>query len=243
MGSSPVALVVGSSSGMGAAIARRLAADGMAVGVNSVRSVAAGEQLAAELPGAAYFRADATDPEQAPGLVRAVVEHFGRLDTLVYAAGRTQRIPHRELDLVTDEVWSALLTANLLGPWRMVKAAAPHLREAEDGNVVFIGSLAAAQAGGSSIPYAVSKAAVHHLCVMLAVALGPEIRVNTVAPGFIETPWTQGWNELRADMSGRAPLKRVGRPEEVAEIVSGLTRQTYVTGQIVYADGGFRLVP
>lgn len=243
MGPSRVALVVGSSSGIGAAVAKRLAAEGMLVALNSARSVEAGKSLSREITNAAYFQADAGQPGEAARLVGAVAEHFGRLDTVVYSAGRTYRIPHRRLDLVTDEVWEETLEVNLLGPWRTVQAAAPHLKESGEGNVVFIGSLAAAQAGGSSIPYAVSKAALHHLCVMLAAALGPEIRVNAVAPGFIQTPWTQGWTELAADMSSRAPLRRIGQPEEIAEIVWDLTRQTYVTGQVVFADGGFRLVP
>jgi ketoreductase RED2 len=81
------------------------------------------------------------------------------------------------------------------------------------------------------------------MCVLLAASLGPEIRVNVVAPGFIRTPWTEGWDALAAEMSARAPLGRIGEPEEIAEIVVGLLRSTYVTGQAIIADGGFRLVP
>jgi ketoreductase RED2 len=172
-----------------------------------------------------------------------VLDHHGRLDTVVYSAGRTKWIPHADLDAVTEEVWREILDVNLLGAWWLVRAATPALQQSGAGNVVLVGSLAATQAGGSSIPYAVSKAALHHLATMLAVALAPEVRVNVVAPGFIDTPWTAGADGLRSAMSAKAPLGRPGRPEEVAEVVLGLLRSTYVTGQVVVADGGFRLVP
>src|SRR3954454_3924054 len=100
-----VALVTGSSSGIGAAVARRLAADGLAVVVNSARSVEAGEAVAADLPGAVYLQADIGDLEQAQRLVAGTVDHFGRLDVLVNNAGVTELIPHHDLDAATPEVW------------------------------------------------------------------------------------------------------------------------------------------
>jgi ketoreductase RED2 len=240
---SRVALVIGASSGMGAAIAARLASDGMRVAVSSARNGAAGEAVAAALPDAVYVQADAGSKADMDRAVDEVVDRYGRLDVLVYAAGRTQRVPHRDLDAVTEEMWREILDVNLLGAWWATRAATPHLRVHGSGNIVLLGSLGAVQAGGSSIPYSVSKAALHHLCVLLAASLGPEIRVNTVAPGFVRTPWTAGWDALAEEMSARAPLRRIGEPDEIAEVVSGLLRSTYVTGQIILADGGFHVVP
>ncbi|SFF54648.1 short chain dehydrogenase [Blastococcus tunisiensis] len=142
-------------------------------------------------------------------------------------------------------MWQKILALNLLGPWRFVQAAEPLLRQSKNGNVIFIGALAGADVGGSSIPYAVSKAALHHMCKLLGGALGPEIRINTIAPGFIETRWTSGedWGGLRGLVEQKAPLHRTGNPDEIAEMVRGLLRSTYVTGQTIVADGGLSLLP
>jgi ketoreductase RED2 len=142
-------------------------------------------------------------------------------------------------------VWQKILNLNLLAPWRFIQAAEPLLRESTNGNVILVGALAGADVGGSSIPYAVSKAALHHMGKLLGGALGPEIRVNTVAPGFIETRWTSGedWGGLRGLVEQKAPLHRTGNPDEIAEMALGLPRSTYVTGQTLVADGGLSLVP
>jgi ketoreductase RED2 len=95
---------------------------------------------------------------------------------------------------------------------------------------------------GSSIPYAASKAAFNHQTVLLAKALGPDIRVNAVAPGLVDTPWTEDWEDIRALVSAGAPLRRTATPGDVAEVVMGLVRSTYVTGQVVVVDGGLGLV-
>ena len=235
----PVVLVSGSSSGIGRAVAERFAADGARVVVNSARSIDEGEALAASLPAAVYVQGDVAVEADARRLVDAAVERFGRLDVLVNNAGTTRVIPHHDLDAVTDEVWSEILGTNLLGTWYLTRAAVPALRRAR-GCVVNVGSIAGVFAGGSSLPYAVSKAAVHHLTRLLAGALGPEIRVNAVAPGLIETPWVQTdeWEKVRGLVERRAPLGRTGTPADVADAVVGLARAAYVTGQVVVVDGG-----
>jgi ketoreductase RED2 len=182
-----VALVTGSSSGIGAAIARALAGSGATVVVNSASSVAAGERLAAELPGASYIQADIGDPDQVDRLVAGAVERHGRLDILVNNAGVTEVIAHDDLEAVTEEVWSRILRVNLVGTWNVTRAAVPHLRARGDGVVVNITSIAGVRPVGSSVPYAVSKAALNHLTLLLANTLGPEIRVNAVAPGGSST--------------------------------------------------------
>lgn len=236
-----VALVTGSASGIGAAVARALDGAGMRVVVNSRKSVDAGRAVADELTNGAYIQADVADPEQARELVAQAVDRWGRLDVLVNNAGTTAWIPHRDLDAVTDEVWHTILDTNVIGTWNVTRAAVPALRESPDGSVVIIGSLSGVRPGGSSIPYAVSKAAVHHMAKLLAAVLGPEVRVNAVAPGLIETPWTAHWEEARENVRANAPLRRSGDPAEIAESVLGLVRSTYVTGDVLVADGGLQL--
>jgi ketoreductase RED2 len=123
----------------------------------------------------------------------------------------------------------------------MIQAAAPHLRASDDGVILNITSLAGVRAVGSSVPYAVSKAALNHLTVLLANALGPEIRVYAVAPGLIDTPWTADWDALRETVRATAPLRRTGTPEDVADACIGLVGARYATGQVLVVDGGMAL--
>jgi ketoreductase RED2 len=237
-----VAIVTGSSSGIGAAVARKLAGAGVRVVVNSARSVDAGRRLAGSLPEATYVQADVADPEQARELVATAVDTYGRLDVLVNNAGRTRRIPHADLDAVTPEVWREILDLNVLGTWQMTTAAIPHLRKSGAGCVVNVSSIAATRPAGSSIPYAVSKAAVEHMTRLLANVTGPEVRVNAVAPGLIETPWTKDFVQIADKVRQETPLRRVGLPDDVADAVLGLTTSTYVTGQVLLVDGGAHLI-
>ena len=239
----PVAIVAGGSTGIGASIARRLNQEGYRVVVVSSKSVDEGKSVVAELDGSWFLQADLAEPGAAAEVVARVDAEHGRLDTVVYAAGKTARIAHPDIHAVTDYVWEGILKLNLLGPWHFVQAAEPLLRNSPNGNIVVVGALAGVDVGGSSIPYAVSKAALHHMCKLLGGALGPEIRVNAVAPGFIETRWTEDWAAFRSQISETAPLRRTGLPEEVAELVLGLIRSTYVTGQTVVIDGGLSLLP
>jgi len=236
-----VALVTGSSSGIGAQVARRLAADGCAVVVHSRSSVAAGQAVAAEI-GGAYLQADLGDEVAARGLVEGVLARYGRLDVLVNNAGTTQVIAHPDLAAATPEIWRQLYDLNVIAPFVLVTAAEQALREAQ-GCVVNISSLAGVRPTGSSIPYAASKAALNHTTRLLAKALGPAVRVNAVAPGLVDTPWTQDWDEVRSLVQSMAPLRRSATPDDVAEVVLGLIRSTYVTGEVVVVDGGLGLVP
>jgi len=236
-----VALVTGSSSGIGAATARSLAADGAAVVINSARSADAGKALAESLPRAVYVQADVADPDACTALAEAATAAFGRLDILVNNAGTTKLIPHADLDAATDEVWRTILDVNLMGTWHLTRACVPALRASGAGSVTNVTSVAGLRPTGSSIPYAVSKAAINHLTVLLANVLGPEIRVNAVAPGLVDTPWTAEWTAIRERVTAQAPLKRPATPEDVAETIMGLVRAGFVTGQVVAVDGGFSL--
>jgi len=236
-----VALVTGSSSGIGAATARRLASAGASVVVNSVHSVEAGRALADSLPGATYVQADVADEADARRLVDEVVAAHGRLDVLVNNAGTTQVISHADLEAASPDVWRRIFDVNVIGTWQVTVAAVPHLRAAGSGQVVNISSLAGERPTGSSIPYAASKAAVSHLTRLLANALAPDVRVNAVAPGLVDTPWTEDWGTVREFVRLQAPLQRSGSPDDVADVVLGLVHATYVTGEVILVDGGLNL--
>jgi len=236
-----VALVTGSSSGIGEAVARSLAAEGASVVVNSARSVEAGKRVAGELPDASYVQADVADEGSARELVDATVATYGRLDVLVNNAGTTVVIPHHDLEAVTPDVWRRILDVNVIGTWQVTVAALPHLRASGAGSIVNVTSLAGVRQTGSSIPYAASKAALNHLTRLLANVVGPDVRVNAVAPGLVDTPWTADWDTVREVVRSSAPLQRTGQPEDIAEVVLGLVRSAYTTGQVVVVDGGLGL--
>ena len=238
--STRVALVTGSSSGIGAEVARRLAAEGLHVVVNSRASVEQGRAVAEEI-GGSYLQADVGDPETARRLVEQVVDAHGRLDVLVNNAGTTRVIAHADLAGATPEVWRELYEVNCIAPFVLVTAAEQALRAAAPGCVVNVSSLAGVRPVGSSIPYAASKAALNHTTRLLAGVLGPDVRVNAVAPGLVDTPWTDDWDDVRAFVQKRAPLRRSATPGDVAEVVLGLVRADYVTGEVVVVDGGLGL--
>jgi ketoreductase RED2 len=234
-------LVTGSSSGIGAATARRFAALGASVVINSATSVEAGRAVAAELADASYVQADVTAEDQAQGLIDQVIERHGRLDVLVNNAGTTQVIPHVDLEAATPDVWRRIFDVNVIGTWQVTVAAVPHLRASGRGQIVNVSSLAGERPTGSSIPYACSKAALSHMTRLLANTLGPDVRVNAVAPGLVDTPWTADWDFVREFVTAQAPLQRTATPDDVAEMIIGLARSTYVTGEVVVIDGGLNL--
>ncbi len=236
-----VVLVTGSSSGIGEAAARRFAAAGAAVVLNSARSAERGRSIAAELPGATYHQADIADEAQVRGLLEHVVGTHGRLDVLVNNAGTTEVIPHADLDAATPAVWRRIFDVNVVGTWQVTVAAMDHLRTSGHGQVINVSSVAGTRPTGSSIPYACSKAAVSHLTRLLAATVGPSVRVNAVAPGLVDTPWTESWTTVREYITERTPLHRTATPDDVAELILGLARSTYVTGEVVLVDGGLHL--
>lgn len=234
-----VVLVTGSSSGIGEEVARRFAELGASVIVNSSSSVEAGERIAAELPGdAIYLQADISDRDQARALIEQTVEHYGRLDVLVNNAGWTTRVDHRDLDALTDEIFLRTFEVNVFGTWWVTKAAIPHLRKVDDGNIVNISSIAGVRPLGSSMAYSMSKAALNQMTQLLAKSYGP-IRVNAVAPGLVATPWTSEWDDLHAGVAARNPIPRSATPEDVAEATLALVRNRYASGTIFLLDGGF----
>ena len=237
-----VAIVTGSSSGIGEATAHRLAALGANVVVNSSSSVEAGTAVADALPTESlYVQADISDQSQGHALLAQTIDRFGRLDILVNNAGWTTRVPHGDLEALTDEIFRKTFEVNVFGTWWLTKAAMPHLRQSPDGNVVMVTSIAGNRPIGSSIAYAMSKAALNHLTLLLAKSCG-QVRVNAVAPGLVATPWTSAWEDQHAAVAATTPLHRSATPEDCAEAVIGLIRNSYVTGNVVVVDGGTSLV-
>ncbi|MGB9375609.1 MAG: SDR family oxidoreductase [Jiangellales bacterium] len=237
-----VALVTGSSSGIGEQVARRLSALGARVVVNSSSSEQAGLAVAESLTGdALYVRADISDVDEAHGLVDAAVERFGRLDIVVNNAGWTTVVDHGDIDALTDEIMRRTFDVNVFGTWWVTKRAIPHLRRSDNPAVVTVSSIAGLRPVGSSIAYAMSKAALNHMTALLAKSYGP-IRFNAVAPGLVETPWTHDWDAMHAAVASRAPVPRSATPDDCAEAVLALVRNRYTTGEVFVVDGGLTQV-
>ena len=241
----PVALVTGSTSGIGLAIAQRLAADGFALVLHSRSSVEAGEALASSLPQVVYLQADLALDADRVRLAQQACATWGRLDVLVNNAGISRVIAHADLQAATPEVWHELHEVNVVAPFRLVALCEAALRAAaargKPGCVVNVSSHAGVRPKGASIPYAASKAALNHVTRLLALNLAPDIRVNAVAPGLVDTPLTADWTEAQQLWQTRAPMRRAASPADIAQAVSLLVASDYVTGEILLSDGGLNL--
>jgi len=239
-------LVTGGASGIGLAAVTRFAGCGATVAVNDRADNPALESVVSDLRGNGYdvlaAPGDVSDPEDARAMVAAAANRMGRLDYLINNAGTSATaVPIRpdDLDGLTEEIWATVLGTNLVGPFRCTRAAAPWLRAA-GGAVVNTSSASAFGRPGSSSAYAASKAGLVALTQRLAHGLGPEVRVNAIAPGYIRTPWTarfgKGWERLSVE---RTALRRAGEPEDIAETMLFLCAGAgYVTGQTILVDGG-----
>jgi len=236
-----VALVTGSSSGIGEAVARRLAALGANLVVNSATSVQAGEAVASSLPtDSIYVQADISDQAQGNALLEATIKRFGKLDILVNNAGWTTVVPHNDLEGLTDEIFDKTMQVNVYGTWRLTKAAIPLLHKSENPCVITVTSVAGVRPVGSSIAYSMAKAALNQMTQLLAKSHGP-IRFNAVAPGLVATPWTESWDAQHAAVAAAAPIPRSATPDDCAEGVLAFVRNKYATGTIFIIDGGITL--
>lgn len=237
-----VAIVSGSSSGIGERVAQDLAAAGAHIVVNSSSSVEAGEAIAKALPTESiYVRADISKEEEDKALVAAAVETFGRLDILVNNAGWTTRVPHDDLDALSNEILFKTIEINVYGTWWLTRAAMPHLKKAEKGCVVNVSSIAGLRAIGSSTAYGMAKAAINNLTMDLARNCKP-VRVNAIAPGLVQTPWTEDWADLHAGVAAMVPAGRSATPEDCSKAVLTCVDNQYMTGQVLVVDGGTTLV-
>ncbi|WP_431281948.1 SDR family NAD(P)-dependent oxidoreductase [Humitalea sp. 24SJ18S-53] len=243
--SGKTALVTGGASGIGLATATMLAAAGCRVAINHLAGDARGAEAVAALPGAIAAPGDVSDPDDAARMVGQAVHDLGRLDYLVNNAGTPgtrQAIPPKDLHLITEAMWETVIGVNLLGVFRCAKAAAPAL-VAAGGAMVNVASIAGLGSAGSSLAYGATKAGVVSLTQNFARALGPDVRVNAVAPGAVDSTWMVEWTEARRAVSAeKALLKRRCTPEDIAEvIVFLLAGAAMVTGQTVIVDGGLTL--
>lgn len=251
-----VAIVTGASSGVGAALARQLAASGAAVVVNYASSADGAEatRSAIEAAGgrALVVQGDVSVESDCQRIVDTAVAEFGRLDVLVNNAGTTTFVPHHELDQLTEEIWLRTLRVNLMGAFFMSRAVVPHLEQVGGGEIVMTSSIAGISANGSSIAYCASKAGMNSLTKTLAKTLGRQrIRVNAVLPGLIDGEWAystwgrgddEQYAQLKHMFEEQTPLAHVVTPDDVADaIMSLITGSDYVTGQLVAIDSGFTL--
>tara|TARA_R110002073_G_scaffold68864_2_gene170960 strand:+ start:7350 stop:8108 length:759 start_codon:yes stop_codon:yes gene_type:complete len=240
-----VALVTGSTSGIGKAIAQRLSEDGFTVVFHSRSTVSEGKKLASVCTNATYTQADLADQEQVKYLISDVLSCHGRLDVLVNNAGINAMIPHGELKAATAEIWRNLYEVNVIAPWTLIAEAETALRASSSqdcsSSIINISSHAGVRPKGASIPYAASKAALNHVTQLLALNLSPEIRVNAIAPGLVDTPMTETWDEAHKLWKDRSPMKRGAKPNEIADTASMLVSSTYLTGEVILADGGLNL--
>ena len=240
-----VALITGSTSGIGVAIARQLANDGFSIVFHSRSSVEAGQQLVREHPGSTYIQADLANQEETKSLVAEVLSQYGRLDVLVNNAGINAVIPHDSLKEANADMWRQLYEVNVIAPWTLIGEAEEALAEASSPQqvscIVNISSHAGVRPKGASIPYAVSKAALNHMTKLLAKSLAPNIRVNAIAPGLVSTPMTASWDDAHKLWQECSPMGRGAQPAEIAELAAVLVSSTYITGEVVIADGGLNL--
>lgn len=244
---SNVAIVTGSASGIGAATALELAHRGWSVVVNYAKSADAAQAVAARCGDAIVVQADVSRDVDCRRLAQAALDKWGRIDALVNNAGRTKFVPHRELDGLSDEDFLAIYRVNVVGAFQMIRACAPALKAAR-GAVVNVSSLAAFLGTGSCIAYAASKGALNTLTHSLARVMGPEVRVNAVQPGVVDTPWmregygAERFGELAARRAAASPLKSVCAPEDVAETICWLIEGgRMITGETVFVDAGNHL--
>lgn len=240
-----VALVTGSTSGIGMAIAKQLYADGFTIAFHSKSSLDKGRQLARSHPGSSYTQADLGDGDRVRDLIAEVLSYHGRLDVLVNNAGITALIPHQSLQAASPQIWRDLYEVNVIAPWTLIAEAESALRKSARSDrpscILNISSHAGIRPKGASIPYATSKAALNHMTKLLAVALAPTIRVNAIAPGLVETPMTQNWRSAKQLWRERAPMQRGAQPAEIAQLAAMFVASDYLTGEILIVDGGLNL--
>jgi 3-oxoacyl-[acyl-carrier protein] reductase len=245
-----VAIVTGSATGVGRATALQLAERGCGVVINYTKSEQEARETLADCKklGVPVMLAqcDISDDAAVRRMVRQTVEELGGVDILVNNAGTTTFVNHADFEGLTEDVWDRTLAVNLKGTFFCTRAVAPHMKTRGKGAIVNVSSVAGVRGVGSSIAYAASKAGVINLTMSTARVLGPEIRVNCVAPGFIDGRWLRAgiganYDVAKQRTADNAVLKAVTTPDDIAQVILSLiTGADLVTGQTVVVDGGSR---
>lgn len=247
-----VAIITGSSSGIGAAIARRFAREGCHVVINYSRNDEGARQVAADCEAfgvqTLVQQADVANDADCRDLVKATLDKFGKLNVLINNAGTTKFCDHRNLDGLDKQDFLDLYAVNTVGAYQMVRAAEEALRQQDIAHVINMASIAAIAGVGSSIAYAASKGALVTMTLSLARVLGPQVRVNAICPGFVQGEWlAQGMGEenyqrMLNGMQKIAPLADTATPERIAEAALGIVQgMDWTTGEAILVDGGAHL--
>jgi 3-oxoacyl-[acyl-carrier protein] reductase len=245
-----VAVVTGSATGIGRAVALDLAKAGFGIAVNYSHSEGEAERTVAEIEALGadviMMQADVASDRDCQRLIREVHRKWGRVDVLVNNAAFTHAVANSDLNAITDEDWDRTFAVNVKGPFYLARACAEKLRESH-GCIVNVSSTAGLSSVGSSIPYSASKASLNNLTLALARALAPNVRVNAVLPGYVETRWNERTvgsrlAAVRNFVRRNTLLGDVAHPRHVAEAVCSLILgMSWVTGELIVVDGGFRV--
>lgn len=248
-----VSIVTGSATGIGAAVAIKLAERGSRVVINYTKSEKqARETLAAcEAKGAETLlvQGDVSDDTDCRRITDATADKWGRIDVLVNNAGTTKFADHAELEAIGSDDFISIYKVNVIGPYQMVRAVTPHMKRQGRGSIINISSIAAVTGIGSSIAYAASKGALNTMTLSLARALGPEIRVNAVCPGFVGTRWfrerfgEEKFAQIVKQQEETTPLARAGTAEDIAATVVFFAGEgsDHITGETLMTDAGLHL--
>ena len=247
-----VAIVTGSSSGIGAAIARLFAEHGCHVVINFSNNEDGARTVASDCEKhgvkTLVYRANVAEDAECRAMVDAAQEQFGRIDILINNAGTTRFCNHNNLDGLDKQDFLDLYVVNTIGPYQMTRAAEKALRANGSGHIINMASIAGLSGIGSSIAYAASKGALVTMTRSLARVMGPEVRVNAVCPGFVQGEWLKkglgegNYDTLLEKTKAAAPLHDTESPETVADVCMGLIiGGDLTTGETILIDGGAHL--
>ncbi len=248
-----VAVVTGSATGIGAAVAVKLAGLGARIVVNCTKSVKDAEETLALIKtrdvDAILGQGDVSNDADCRRIAKLAHDRWGRIDILVNNAGTTVFADHSDLEALTGDDFITIYKVNVIGAYQMIRACAPHLKASQFGRVVNVSSIAGVLGVGSSVAYAASKGALNTLTKSLARSLAPEIRVNAVCPGFVGTRWfserfgPETYARIVEHNVNAAPLHRAGTPEDIAEVVAFFCGEgaRHITGETMLTDAGHHL--
>ncbi|KAB7739051.1 glucose 1-dehydrogenase [Parvibaculum sedimenti] len=248
-----VSIVTGSATGLGAAVAIKLAERGSRVVINYTKSEKEAketlEMVKSKGVDAILAQGDVGEDADCRRIAQTAVDKWGRIDVLVNNAGTTQFANHADLEALTAEDFFCIYKVNVVGAYQMIRACAPHMKKVGKGSVVNVSSIAGVTGVGSSVAYAASKGALNTMTLSLARSLAPEIRVNAVCPGFIGTRWFSDrfgemqYEKIRKQQEATTPLARAGTPEDIAVSVVFFAGEgsDHITGETLMTDAGMHL--